>query len=356
MPRDIYNDTIISADPNGVPTVLMAGVLVTVYKAGTQTTATIYQDRAQPTQQANPFEAVKGIVRFWADQGEYDVNYHDPQLRIADQTIGWNSIPGGAAGINQGMMVPGVTPPPGSLFPYAGTAEPTGYKFANGQALLKTTYATLFTALGGQNSPFGQDATTFNLPDLRSRLPIGAGTGAGLTARTLGSYGGGTLDTANPKRAEEMHTLSNAEMPSHSHGGATSSSAPTTGWMDRNNPHNHGGLTAAMDRPSAHAHGDSGHAHGIDNLATGNASVILYGSGLSGHGSWTAPGVGHTGTDARNVGVTATDINHLHGINGQDINHLHSVPNLAISADGGSQPHNIMSPYLALNYIIRDGT
>lgn len=355
MPRDIYNETIISADTNGVPTVLMAGVLVTVYKAGTQTAATIYTTRDQPTQQPNPFEAVKGIARFWADQGEYDINYHDPLLRIADQTVGWNSIPGGSAGINQSMMAPGVTPPPGSLFPYAGTAEPTGYKFCNGQALSKTTYAALLVALGGGSSPFGQDATTFNLPDLRGRMPVGAGTGAGLTARTAGSYGGGTLDTSNPKRGEEMHTLTNAEMPSHSHGGATASVNPTTGWMDRNNPHEHGTWTGAMNQSNPHAHGASGHTHNVPNLAQGSSKVVIWTSGSQGS-YWTAPGVGNTTTGGGADGIYNTDINHLHQIPSQDINHLHSLPNLAISADGGGQPHSNMPPYLALNYIIRDGT
>ena len=149
MPRDIYNDTVIATTASGgAPTVLMSGVLVTVYKAGTTTTVPIYVDRSSPTQEPNPFEAVNGIVRFWADQGEYDVFYHDPLLRIADQTVGWNSIPGGAAGIGQAMMAPGVTPPVGAMFPYPGAAEPTGYKFANGQSLSKTTYAALYALLG----------------------------------------------------------------------------------------------------------------------------------------------------------------------------------------------------------------
>ena len=294
MPRDIYNDTVIATASGGAPTVLMSGVLVTVYKAGTTTTVPIYVDRSSPTQEPNPFEAVNGIVRFWADQGEYDVFYHDPLLRIADQTVGWNSIPGGAAGISQAMMAPGVTPPVGAMFPYPGAAEPTGYKFANGQSLSKTTYAALY-ALLGNGAVYGQDATTFVLPDLRSRVPLGAGTGAGLSARTLGSYGGGTLDTFTPKRGEEAHTLANAEMPSHSHGGATASAGPTTGYMNQNNPHNHS--TGADDRDHSHGIGDPGHYHGFygrGDVARGTGASFAYvgwGSGsstvsVSGTGIW----------------------------------------------------------------------
>ena len=50
------------------------------------------------------------------------------------------------------------------------------------------------------------NATTFKVPDLRGRSPLGAGTGYGLTARTLGEMGG-----------EEEHTITIDEMPSHTH-------------------------------------------------------------------------------------------------------------------------------------------
>ena len=132
------------------------------------------------------------------------------------------------------MMAPGVTPPVGAMFPYPGAAEPTGYKFANGQSLSKTTYAALYTILGN-GAVFGQDATTFVLPDMRSRMPLGAGTGAGLSAQNAGlPTAVARLMRLHPKRGEELHTLTNAEMPSHSHGGATSSASPTSGYMNKN--------------------------------------------------------------------------------------------------------------------------
>ena len=46
----------------------------------------------------------------------------------------------------------------------------------------------------------GDGSTTFNLPDLRGRVAIGSGTGAGLTARTLAATGG-----------EEGHVLTSGE-------------------------------------------------------------------------------------------------------------------------------------------------
>jgi microcystin-dependent protein len=98
--------------------------------------------------------------------------------------------------------------PTGSVSMYAGASSPTGWLLCQGQAVSRTTYAALYTALGGASSPYGQGdgSTTFNLPDLRGRAPIGAGQGAGLTSRTLGD-----------KPGAETHTLAVAEMPAHTH-------------------------------------------------------------------------------------------------------------------------------------------
>lgn len=96
--------------------------------------------------------------------------------------------------------------PPGSLLMFAGGAAPTGYLVCDGAAVSRTTYDVLFAAVGTTWGA-GDGTTTFNLPDLRGRGPLGAGTGAGLTPRTLGVSSGA-----------ETVTLTSAEMPSHTHG------------------------------------------------------------------------------------------------------------------------------------------
>ena len=116
----------------------------------------------------------------------------------------------------------GALVPPGSLLMFAGGSAPTGYLFCDGSAVSRTTYDVLFTAIG-TTWGVGDGTTTFNLPDLRGRGPLGAGTGAGLTPRTLGASGGA-----------ETVTLTAAEMPSHTHthnanGGAGSGASPATG-------------------------------------------------------------------------------------------------------------------------------
>jgi microcystin-dependent protein len=98
--------------------------------------------------------------------------------------------------------------PTGAVIDYAGATAPTGFLLAQGQAVSRTTYSGLYTALGGASSPWGQGdgSTTFNLPDLRSRVPVGAGQGTGLSNYALAATGG-----------EEAHKLVTAEIPSHAH-------------------------------------------------------------------------------------------------------------------------------------------
>ena len=82
----------------------------------------------------------------------------------------------------------------------------TGFLLCNGQAVSRTTYAALFTAIGTRYGD-GDASTTFNLPDLQGRSPIGAGTGSGLTFRDINS----------PNVGEEDHVQTEAELVAHTH-------------------------------------------------------------------------------------------------------------------------------------------
>ena len=101
--------------------------------------------------------------------------------------------------------------PVGALMPYAGITTPSGWLFCSGQAISRSTYSELFVALSTTYG-IGDGATTFNLPNLCGRVVVGTGQGSGLTNRNLASSGGA-----------ETHTLTTAEMPSHSHTGTSDS-------------------------------------------------------------------------------------------------------------------------------------
>lgn len=87
---------------------------------------------------------------------------------------------------------------------FAGVAAPAGYLLCNGAAVSRSTYAALF-AVCGTNYGIGDGSTTFNIPDLRTRMPVGFLT-ADPNFGTIGETGG-----------EVSHVLSIAEMPSHNH-------------------------------------------------------------------------------------------------------------------------------------------
>lgn len=101
--------------------------------------------------------------------------------------------------------------PTGSIIATAVSAAPAGWLFCAGQAENRTTYAALFAAIGTTYGA-GDGVTTFNLPDLRGRTIAALDNMGGIDAgrlswaNTLGTSGG-----------TQTHTLTSAEMPSHTH-------------------------------------------------------------------------------------------------------------------------------------------
>jgi microcystin-dependent protein len=95
--------------------------------------------------------------------------------------------------------------PAGTVIDFAGSSVPSGWLECDGTAVSRSTYATLYSAVGDTWGA-GNGTTTFNLPDFRGRVRIGKGTGSGLTARSLAATGG-----------EETHVLTEAELASHTH-------------------------------------------------------------------------------------------------------------------------------------------
>ena len=97
----------------------------------------------------------------------------------------------------------------GQIVLFGGNFAPRGWAKCEGQLLPIASNTALFSILG---TTYGGDGrTTFALPDLRGRAPIGEGHGNGLSDYTLGERGG-----------VENVTLTVNQMPSHSHVNSTS--------------------------------------------------------------------------------------------------------------------------------------
>lgn len=197
---------------------------------------------------------------------------------------------------------------PGDLKTSAAANPPAGWLLCDGTAVSRTTYPKLYAAIGVAFGP-GDGTTTFNVPDYRGRAIVGAGAGAGLTARALGAKGG-----------EEAHVLAIGEMPSHDHGGATGTgqTAPNaTG----------GGTTGGAS--ARHTHTVPGF---VSSACTTGPATFASVSGQTTSGNDTP--------------------DHHHAAPSLSIPAL-AVPALSIASQGGGAGHNVMQPFATANVFIK---
>jgi len=94
----------------------------------------------------------------------------------------------------------------GSITMFAFNWAPQGYASCHGQMMAISQNAALYSLLG---THFGGDGTTtFALPDLRGRAPVGEGQGRGLPARVLGqAFGADSVALREQNLAPHMHTI-----------------------------------------------------------------------------------------------------------------------------------------------------
>ena len=103
--------------------------------------------------------------------------------------------------------------PAGVMFPFTGQSAPEGYLICAGQEVSREEYALLFEVIGELYGS-GDEQTTFNLPDLRGRMPLGKDSMNGTSANRVENQ---EADSLGGNAGSETHQLTINEMPSHRH-------------------------------------------------------------------------------------------------------------------------------------------
>lgn len=144
----------------------------------------------------------------------------------------------------------GDSTPVGVVLPFAGDAAPFGYLLATGGTQLIANYPKLFAVLGTTYG--GNGTTTFGIPDMRGRTPVG---------RNAGDADFGSLNDAV---GAKTHTLTAAQMPSHTHGGTTNSA----GNHNHTQRYNTGAIAAGGGSNVAGMSGAGGNSSGVAQQTT----------------------------------------------------------------------------------------
>lgn len=183
----------------------------------------------------------------------------------------------------------------GEIRLFAGTFAPRDWQFCHGQIMPISGVEALYSIIG--NNYGGDGRTTVGLPDLRSRVPVGAGQSPGHHSYSVGQIGG-----------YESVILTEGQLPAHTHVAQASATSALTGGVD-------------VKIPVAD---ESEETTPLNGYAGASASTLY---GEKGAGYMGAPEVDST------LEVTTS-------------------VNVAVGQAGGSQAVCNVQPFLGLNYII----
>lgn len=131
-----------------------------------------------------------------------EVNGNLEAVNLKDNAVTTPKILDGA--VTAAKLASGSAMPIGAILPYGGATAPTGYLLCDGAAVSRTTYSGLFAILSTLYG-VGDGSTTFNLPNLKGKIPVGLDA-----AQT-------EFDVQGEAGGAKTHTLAISEMPAHTH-------------------------------------------------------------------------------------------------------------------------------------------
>jgi len=255
----------------------------------------------------------------------------------------------------------------GLVVPYAGSSAPTGWLLCDGSAVSRTTYASLFTAISTTYG-VGDGSTTFNLPNLKGRAIVGAGTAATKVATFVSRASNVITVSGISDAANNEFQTGQAVLYSAPSGAMTGLTHNTTYYIIRT-----GNLTFSLATSRANA--VAGTVISLSSDGTGTQTFTL---------TLTARTLGHTGGEENHAVTISEMASHAHSIDqwkgtGGSPDNVNILPgfnrdrningsvspiipeegkqtpadNIRVSKKGGSGTHNNMQPFVVLNYIIK---
>jgi len=263
---------------------------------------------------------------------------------------------------------------------WGGSTEPADWLLCNGQAVSRATYVTLFAAIGTAYGA-GDGSTTFNVPNMSQRFPLGkaaAGTGAVLGASggqidhahvtPAHGHGAGTLAVASHAHdagslavASHTHSAGSFAVASHTHAAGTFATNSTGNHDHYVNQHTHpvslsgttdGGVKGPQRATSAQSPymdvNDPGHTHGVSLSGTSGNSSSSTRTDINGAHSHTLTGA----TAAATPGVSGTSGAAAPAVAGSTGATAPAVSG-AVAADPGMTTDAKNPPYLTVNFLIR---
>lgn len=106
----------------------------------------------------------------------------------------------------------------GTIIMYVSDLLPAGFLLCDGSAVSRSTYSSLFSAIGTTYGT-GDGSTTFNLPNMKGKMPIGVKSGGnvGSLGATGGSFNHVHSMGAHTHAQSHTHTIAHTHTISHSH-------------------------------------------------------------------------------------------------------------------------------------------
>lgn len=210
--------------------------------------------------------------------------------------------------------------PTGDIEPTIRSTAKAGTLLLKGQTVSRTTYAGLWAWAQEQGLVIaglftvGDGLTTFGLPNMAGRVPVGVGT-LGSDTYALGGTGGTAL-----------RTLTTNELPAHTHTGSGSTGSYSHSHGSAGS-HSHSGSSSGGGGHGGHNSGSFGVAAGGDGAVAGNGNTF-------------------NGDHSHSMSINSSG-DHTHSSD----NHSHSVT-VTVASTGSGAAFDQRQPWIAINWAI----